>query len=171
MVRKITGSGFFYRELSAAVRHLALAGYSQKHILNRLGFYELKDTNKFKLESQDTLLMIQDSLKLAAPVILAEAGKLGIEIPKFGYDLRFFPGIMTGEQLEHNIDDLEDRDRQQQNLTSIASEFLDLIKNFEQFSFYERYDSIKLRELVPDKVNEVRIRRFEMLFAQPPECL
>ncbi len=153
----------FYRELSAAMRHLALAGYSQKHILNRIGFYELKNTHRFKLESTDTLLMIQDSLKLAAPVILAEAGKLGIEIPSFGYDVRFFPGIMTGEQLEHNIDDLDDRDRRQQNLTSIASEFLDLIKTFETFSFYERYDSRTIRELVPAKVNEVGIRRFEML--------
>ncbi|ACN16020.1 hypothetical protein HRM2_29320 [Desulforapulum autotrophicum HRM2] len=153
----------FYRELSAAMRHLALAGYSQKHILNRIGFYELKNTHRFKLESTDTLLMIQDSLKLAAPVILAEAGKLGIEIPSFGYDVRFFPGIMTGEQLEHNIDDLDDRDRRQQNLTSIASEFLDLIKNFEPFSFYERYDSQTIRQLVPAKVNEVGIRRFEML--------
>ncbi len=153
----------FYRELSAAMRHLALAGYSQKHILNRIGFYELKDTRKFKLESADTLLMIQDSLKLAAPIILAEAEKLGIEIPPIGYDIRFFPEIMTGEQLEHDIDDLEDRDRQQQNLTSIASDFLDLIKTFEPLSFYERHTSQTIRELVPSKVNEVGIRRFEML--------
>ena len=153
----------FYRELSAAMRHLALAGYSQKHILNRIGFYELKDTNVFKLESADTLLMIQDSLKLAAPVILAEAKKLGIEIPTDGYDIRYFPGIMTGEQLEHNIDDLEERDRQQQNLTSIASDFLDLIKTFEPLSFYERLNAKAIRELVPSKVNEVGIRRFEML--------
>lgn len=153
----------FYRELSAAMRHLALAGYSQKHILNRIGFYELKDTGKFKLESADTLLMIQDSLKLAAPIILAEAGKLGIEIPAIGYDIRFFPEIVTGEQLEHDIDDLEDRDRQQQNLTSIASDFLELIKTFEPLSFYERHTSQAIRELVPSKVNEVGIRRFEML--------
>lgn len=153
----------FYRELSAAMRHLALAGYSQKHILNRLGFYDLKDTDRFKLESTDTLIMIQDSLRLAAPVILREAKMLGIEIPAFGYDSRFFPGIMTGEQLEHNIDDIDDHDRQQQNLTSIASEFLEIINSFEQFSFYERYDSGKIRELVPAKVNEVGIRRFEML--------
>ncbi len=153
----------FYRELSAAMRHLALAGYSQKHILNRLGFYELKDTDTFKLESKETLLMIQNSIKLAAPVILKEASKLEIDIPEFGYDPRFFPGIMTGEQLEHNIDDLDDRDPQQQNLTSIASDFLEIIGSFEQFSFYERYDRQAIRELVPEKVNEVGIRRFEML--------
>jgi len=153
----------FYRELSAAMRHLALAGYSQKHILNRLKFYELKDTEKFKLESKETLLMIQNSIKLAAPVILKEASKLEIDIPEFGYDPRFFPGIMTGEQLEHNIDDIDEQAQQQQNLTSIASEFLEIIDGFEQFSFYERYDRQAIRDLVPGKVNEVGIRRFEML--------
>jgi phosphotransferase system HPr-like phosphotransfer protein len=153
----------FYRELSAAMRHLALAGYSQKHILNRLKFYELKDTARFKLESKETLLMIQNSIKLAAPVILKEASKLEIDIPEFGYDPRFFPGIMTGEQLEHNINDIDEQAQQQQNLTSIASEFLEIIDGFEQFSFYEPYDRQAIRELVPGKVNEVGIRRFEML--------
>ena len=77
----------FYRELTAAVRHLSLAGYSQKHIYNRIGFYEFeKKYDTFALESRDTLLMIQGSLQLAAPVILQEAVKLGIEIPAMGYE-------------------------------------------------------------------------------------
>ncbi|HKK90173.1 MAG TPA: HPr family phosphocarrier protein, partial [Desulfobacteraceae bacterium] len=75
----------FYRELTSAVRHLSLAGYSQKHIVNRIGFYQLKKTESFKLESRDTLMMIQDSLKYAAPVIVQEAEKLGIDVPEAGY--------------------------------------------------------------------------------------
>ena len=39
---------YFYRELTAAVRHLSLGGYSQKHISNRLVFYELPDTKGFE---------------------------------------------------------------------------------------------------------------------------
>lgn len=155
----------FYRELTAAVRHLCLAGYSQKHIYNRIGFYEFeKEHDTFVLESRDTLLMIQGSLQLAAPVILQEAVKLGIEIPAMGYEPGYFPGIATGEQLEHNIDDQESRQHQQQkNLTIIASDFLALVDRFEQFAFYERYPSTQIRKIVPDKINEVEIRRFEML--------
>ena len=155
----------FYRELSAAVRHLSLAGYSQKHIYNRIGFYEFeKKHDTFALESRDTLLMIQGSLQLAAPVILQEAAKLGIEIPAMGYEPGYFPGIATGDQLEHNIDDQENRQQQQQkNLTIIASDFLALVDKFEQFAFYERYPSTRIREIVPEKINEVEIRRFEML--------
>ena len=155
----------FYRELTAAVRHLSLAGYSQKHIYNRIGFYEFEKKNDtFALESRDTLLMIQGSLQLAAPVILQEALKLGIDIPTMGYEPGYFPGIATGEQLEHNIDDQESRQHQQQkNLTIIASDFLALVDRFEQFAFYERYPSVQIRKIVPDKINEVEIRRFEML--------
>lgn len=155
----------FYRELTAAVRHLSLAGYSQKHIYNRIGFYEFEKKHEtFALESRDTLLMIQGSLQLAAPVILQEAAKLGIEIPAMGYEPGYFPGIATGEQLEHNIDDQENRQQQQQkNLTIIASDFLALVDKFEQFAFYERYPSTRIREIVPEKINEVEIRRFEML--------
>lgn len=154
----------FYRELSAAVRHLSLAGYSQKHIFNRIGLYQLERKDGiFADEARDTLMMIQGSLELAAPIILDEARTLGIEIPVNGYDPDFFPDIATPEQLEQNIDDLDNRKEQRKNLTIIATEFLDLIKTFEPLSFYERYTSEQIRQIVPLKVNEVGIRRFEML--------
>ncbi|MBF0413962.1 MAG: HPr family phosphocarrier protein [Desulfamplus sp.] len=154
----------FYRELSAAVRYLSLAGYSQKHIFNRIGLYQLeRKDDVFADESKDTLRMIQGSLELAAPIIIDEAKRLGIEIPANGYDPGFFPDIGTSEQLEHNIDDFDNRKEQRKNLTIIASEFLDLIKAFEPLSFYERYTSSQIREIVPLRVNEVGVRRFEML--------
>ncbi|MBW2681908.1 MAG: HPr family phosphocarrier protein, partial [Deltaproteobacteria bacterium] len=45
---------FFYRELTAAVRHLSLGGYSQTHILNRLDFYGLPDNETFEKEGTST---------------------------------------------------------------------------------------------------------------------
>ncbi len=153
----------FYRELTSATRHLSLAGYSQKHILNRLKFYDLGDIKSFTYESEDTLRMIQDSIKFSAPIILDEAERLSIKVPETGYNRNFFPQITTNEQLEHNIDDHENKFQQKQKITSIASDFLELVNDFEKFSFYERYSSVKIRELVPEKVNEVEIRRFEML--------
>ncbi|MCJ7774365.1 MAG: HPr family phosphocarrier protein, partial [Desulfobacterales bacterium] len=38
---------YFYRELSATIRHWSISSYSQKHISNRLVFYNLKDTEEF----------------------------------------------------------------------------------------------------------------------------
>ncbi len=154
----------FYRELSATIRHLSLACYSQRHTLNRFKFYHLENGNHdmFKLEALDTLKIIQDSIKLAVPVILDEARRLNITVPQSGYDLSYFPGISSTEQLEVNIDDTIVKAHQQKNLTRIASEFLEVIKDFEQFAFYERYDLKTIRELVPEKINEVTIRSYEM---------
>lgn len=155
----------FYRELSATVRHLSLACYSQRHTLNRLKFYHLGNTDieLFQQEAVDTLKIIQEAIRLAVPVILDEAERLDICIPESGYNLSYFPGISSSEHLDPNIDDTANvNEHQRKNLTRIASEFLDVVRDFEQYAFYERYDLKTITALVPDKINEVIIRSYEM---------
>ena len=86
-----------------------------------------------------------------------------INIPTARYDLSYFPGISSVQQLDHNIDDFNSKDQQKENLTRISSEFLEVVKDFDQFAFYERYDLKKIYELVPGQINEVIVRRYEML--------
>jgi len=159
---KNSTSWYHYRELCAAVRHLSLAGYSQKHISNRLFFYDLAGTRDFEKEGEKTHRFIKKSLMKMAPVILDEANRLNISTPQKGFNPEKFPGIATGETLEFDIDD-EDKDAQKKNIVKIASEFLRTVRNFDQLKFYEPYDSKEIRTIVPDKVNEVEIRQFEML--------
>ncbi len=155
----------FYRELCATIRHISLACYSQRHILNRFKFYSFEQNRyeTFRLEAFDTLKILQESIKFAVPVILDEARRLDINIPETGYNLSYFPGISSTQQLDHNIDDFNVKDQQKKNLTMISSEFLEVVKDFDQFAFYERYDLKKINELVPESINEVVIRRYEML--------
>ncbi len=155
----------FYRELAATIQHLSLACYSQRHILNRLMFYSFKNDHhdRFKKEAFDTLKIIQNSIKRAGAVALKEARRLNIIVPDRGYDISFFPGISSMQQLDHNIDESNAKDQQRENLTRIATEFLEVVKEFDQFAFYERYDLKKIHELVPSQINEVTIRRYEML--------
>jgi len=162
---KINKEWVFYRELAATIQHLSLACYSQRHILNRLMFYSFKNDSldTFKKEAMDTLIIIQNSIKRAGTEALKEARRLNIEVPEKGYDISFFPGISSIQQLDHNIDDLNVKDQQRENLTRIATEFLEVVKEFDQFAFYERYDLKKIHELVPSQINEVTIRRYEML--------
>ncbi|MBU1343119.1 MAG: HPr family phosphocarrier protein, partial [Proteobacteria bacterium] len=91
----------FYRELSATIRHLSSACYSQRHILNRFKFYTFEENRHetFKLEAFDTLKILQQAIKLAAPVILEEARRLKINVPTTGYNLSYFPGISSTQQL------------------------------------------------------------------------
>jgi phosphotransferase system HPr-like phosphotransfer protein len=153
---------FYYRELTAAVRHLSLGGYSQTHILNRLDFYGLPDTEAFEKEGTATLFFIRKTIMKLAPIILNEARRLNIPIPEETYDMAEFPGIITGEMLDFNIDDA-DKDQQKKHIVKIASEFLAIAASFDPLKFYEPYDFQEILKIVPEKVNEVNMRRFEML--------
>ncbi|MBW2574602.1 MAG: HPr family phosphocarrier protein, partial [Deltaproteobacteria bacterium] len=153
---------YFYRELTAAVRHLSLGGYSQTHILNRLDFYGLPDTEPFEKEGTSTLYFVRKTIMKLAPIILTEAGRLNIPVPDESYDMAEFPGIITGEILDFDIDD-RDKDQQKKHIVKIASEFLSIAASFDHLRFYEPYELKEILKIVPEKVNEVNMRRFEML--------
>ncbi|MBU4185896.1 MAG: HPr family phosphocarrier protein [Desulfobacteraceae bacterium] len=153
---------YYYRELSAAVRHLSIGSYSQKHILNRLVFYNLVNTGDFEKEGKATFNFLTKSLMKLAPVVLDEARRLNIPVPDDNFDTFEFPDVTTSDLLDYDIDD-EDKDLQKKNIVKIASEFLSVARNFDHLGFYEPYDLKKILEIVPDKINEVEMRRFEML--------
>jgi phosphotransferase system HPr-like phosphotransfer protein len=153
---------YLYRELTAAVRHLSLGAYTQKHILNRLVFYDLPDTDEFREAGQATALFLNEALTKVAPFIIDEARRLNIPIPDHTFGSADFPGITTGEMLPYNIDD-ESQDVQKEHIVKIASDFLRIAGRFDQLGFYEPHGTDEILQLVPSKVNEVEIRRFEMV--------
>lgn len=159
---KNSNDWYFYRELAASVRHLSIASYSQKHITNRLSFYELGDTREFQKEGRSTLVVLTQCLQSLAPVILEEAKRLNINLPRHGFNHDYFPGIITNEILDYDIDD-ENYHQQKKNIVKIASEFLSIAGQFDSLSFFEPYTLKEIMTIVPEKVNEVEIRQFEML--------
>lgn len=155
---------YFYRELAATVRHVSLGCYTQQHILNRMEFYALEDSQLFRREGEETLEFLNGILIRIAPVILEEAAKLGIAIPGQSFEPQDFPGVITSEMLEHNIDDDGGAiPFQNHYIVKIASEFITTAKNFEQFGFYEPYAYSEILELIPEKINEAEMRRFQVL--------
>jgi len=159
---KNNSNWYFYRELTAAVRHLSLASYSYQHISNRLVFYDLVNTESFEKEGEITLDFLASSIMKMAPVIVDEAKHLNIPIPDETFNPAYFPTIPTSEMLDYNIDD-KDKDQQKKHIVKIASKFLTIAGNFDHLSFYEPYSMEEILAIVPDKVNEVEIRYFEML--------
>jgi hypothetical protein len=102
------------------------------------------------------------ALKKLAPVILEEAKALNIRWSGSRFTRVDFPKITTNEILNYDIDD-ESKDLQKKNIVKIAGEFLRIAKIFDELGFYEPYALNEILNLVPEKVNEVEIRRFEML--------
>ncbi|MBU1053578.1 MAG: HPr family phosphocarrier protein [Proteobacteria bacterium] len=153
---------YYYRELSAAVRHLSLACYSQTHILNRIDFYDLPVLENFVDEGKATLNFLIEAILKMAPEILTEARRLGIPIPKEIFYPVDFPSITTTDKFEYDIDD-ENKDQEKESIVKIASEFLNIANDLDHYSFYEPYNNDGIRSLVPGRINEVEIRHFEML--------
>ena len=153
---------YYFRELAATVRHLSTSGYSQRHISNRIVFYDLPDIGNFIEEGQNTSDFITASLMKIAPIVIDEAKKLNIGIPDGSYDQANFPGVITGEMLDYDIDDYEGGN-QAKNLVKIASEFINIVKKIDHLTFYKPYSTDEIVAMVPEKVNEVGIRRIEML--------
>jgi phosphotransferase system HPr-like phosphotransfer protein len=155
---------YLFRELSAAVRHLSMAGYIQEHISNRLIFYDLVNKAAFEKEGEDTRHFLSRTLISLAPAILSEAARLALPMPEKEFSSEDFPSAVTCEMLEFDIDDERPRQEQQKkNIVKVTSEFLNIAKQFEEYGIYEKCDPEEIRALIPEKVNEVLIRRFEML--------
>jgi phosphotransferase system HPr-like phosphotransfer protein len=153
---------YMYRELCASVRHLSLGAYSQKHILNRLVFYDIPETETFREEGEKTNRLLNNVLRNLSPVIIDEAARLNIAMPTDAFEPADFPGITTAEMLKYDIDD-DAKDVQKRNIVKIANEFLSIAGSFDPMGFYEPYKDEEMIAMVPEKVNEVEIRRFEML--------
>jgi phosphotransferase system HPr-like phosphotransfer protein len=152
---------YFFRELTSAVRHLSLGGYSQTHISNRLIFYNLKDAEEFESEGTENLFFLRKTLMKLSPVIIHEAKRLNIQLPTETWEPDQFPGVSTSERLAYDIDD-RDMDLQKKNIIKIASELIDIASKFDRLGFYEPYKMEEILSIVPGKVNEVEIRQFEM---------
>jgi phosphotransferase system HPr-like phosphotransfer protein len=153
---------YFFRELTAAMRHIGLASNFQKHISNRLRYYDLPDSSDFQREGEASLQFLNNCLQKMAPIVIAEAERLNIRLPEDRFQAADFPSIQTTDLLEYDIDD-EDKGQQKQSIVKIASEFLNIVKSFDQIKFYERYSFEEILGIIPDKVNEVEVRRYEML--------
>ena len=153
---------YFFRELTAAIRHIALASNFQKHISNRLRYYDLPDSSDFQRDGEAALQFLNNALQKMAPVVVDEAQRLNVRFPEDRLHAADFPSIQTTDILAYDIDD-EDKGQQKQNIVKIASEFLNIVKSFDQIKFYERYSFQEILAIVPDKVNEVEVRRYEML--------
>jgi len=155
---------FYYRELAATMLHLGMACYSQKHILNRLVFYQLDGTNDFETQGKKNLLFLTDALLKIAPEVVREARRLGIKQPDDHFQDDNFTSVITNVALPNDISiDEKDQNRRRQQIVIIASDFLKISRDFDQFGIFLTCTLEEIQNIVPDKVNEVEIRRYEML--------
>ncbi len=159
---KDNGDWYYYRELSAAVRHLAGAAYAQKHIFNRFPHYGLPDLESFEDEGHRTHDYLAATLKRLAPAVTDEAKRLSIRVPRRCYTPENFPRISTPVSLPADIDEAENA-ADTRNIVKMAGEFLGVADSFEEVGISMKLDPCEMDALVPGQVNEVEVRRHGMV--------
>jgi len=156
---------YYYRELTATVRHLSLAGCSQRHIANRLDQYLIEKPPAFAEEGEKTHKFITQTLIKLADIILEEATRLELKVPE-NIRWEFFPRLTAKDELPFDIDeDFEGihKEELRKNYLKISNDYLNIVKDFENHAFHAAYSIEKLKQLVPGTINEVEIRRYEMV--------
>lgn len=153
---------YYYRELVASARNLSAAAYIVKHIFTRFPSYGLDHTENFQEEGLKTHKFLTTALRRISAAALTEANSLNIQFPEDRFCWDDFPGIYTSEILDYNIDD-KDTVQEKRNLVKIATEFIKVSREFDSLGFYEPCSTEEMKVIVPEKINEEEMRRFEMI--------
>ena len=153
---------YFFRELCAAILHIGNANKYLTYLVHRLDSYELPHSGNYKESLERYIIVINKMMIVIAKAVIEECVHTGLKMPPGPFQESDFPEVIGGTLLDFDIDD-EDKDLQKKNIVRNASEFLNIARDFEHFQVYRHLDPDQMRELVPASINEVNIRRFEML--------
>lgn len=153
---------YFFRELCAAMLHIGNANKYLTYLVYRLDSYDLPESENYKESLERYIVIINKMMIVISKMVLEECALIELKLPPGLLQKRDFPEVMGGDLLEFDIDD-EDKDVQKKNIVRNASEFLNIARDFEHFQIYRHLDADQMREIVPASVNEVNMRRFEVL--------
>lgn len=153
---------YFFRELCAAMLHIGNGNKYLTYLVYRLDSYELPDIGNYKESLEKYIIIINKMMIVIAKAVIEECVHTGLKMPPGPFQKEDFPEVIGGTLLDFDIDD-EDKDLQKKNIVRNASEFLNIARDFEHLQIYRHLDPEQMRELVPASINEVNMRRFEML--------
>jgi len=153
----------FFRELIASARYMGFSGYMIQHIRNRYTLYGLKDSdNQMFLEQT---IMTQDFLNSAIKnlftTILQEAQILGLQTHHEPFKKEDLLDIASNKMLPHNLDDGFTL-KEEENVVKIASDYLNIMQDHEDFKIDRPYSIDEIESLIPEYISEEKLRRFEL---------
>ncbi len=153
---------FFLRELVAMIRMLSQVAYVLRYLERRASSYDLLDEeiSEFEVITGDVRKIFDGMLQKAFLRLNAEAHDLGLDVPKNGLtceDFPYFhiPGTLYADMWVENIS------REDEAIVKIATSYLEVAEEYTSLGFSKIFSAHELVELVPQHVNEERLRTFE----------
>lgn len=153
---------YHYRELVASILNFSAAAFTMKHIVSRISFYEIGADEAFIFSSRLVHRFLINTLTNLCQELIAETGKLGLKLSRPTLIPEQFANLSSNRYLEFDIipQDLYD---EKQHIVRITSSYLNIARDFEALGFHKRFQTDELPQLIPAKINEEILRRYEMI--------
>jgi phosphotransferase system HPr-like phosphotransfer protein len=151
-----------YRELVASILNFSAAAFTMKHIVSRISFYEIGADDPFINASQLVHRFLINTLTTLCQELIAETLKLGLNLSPPTLVREQFPNLSSNRFLEFDIlpQDLYD---EKQHIVRITTAYLNIVRDFESLGFFKRFPAEELPGLIPTKINEEILRKYEMI--------
>jgi len=153
---------FFLRELVAAARSFAKVAYLLRYLELRISAYEFSDeeTLEFQVISSSVRKVFDEMLQKTFAKLECEAKDLGIGIPENGVKSDDFPYFHIPGQLYADMW-VEKSKKEDEAIVKIATSFLEIAEEYTALGFSKIFSPQELVDLIPEHVNEERLRTFE----------
>lgn len=153
----------YFRELTASARYMGFSAYMIQHLQNRYALYDLKfsEEKRFLKHTMETQVFLNDAIKNVFRSIGSEAQRLGLPVPPEKLQEENFLDIASNKMLPHNVDE-DFTSREEEIVVKIASEYLNIIKDHEDFRIEREHSVDEIAPLIPEYISEEKLRRFQL---------
>ncbi|MFQ5901286.1 MAG: HPr family phosphocarrier protein [Thermodesulfobacteriota bacterium] len=157
----------YFAELIASIRNLAIAASHLKHILDRYEAYKLDEPKEvaeaFIKDDMETLEFLNDALMRSFIAAEEEGIRHGIKVPDVRLDRKIKEKeFFVSEQLPCNISEEEIIVKDiRERMIDFARRFRKVAKVWREEGLGKKYDKENVLRLVPDKIDEKKIRKFK----------
>lgn len=153
---------FFLRELVAAIRSVAKVSYilCSLELRTPQSYDADEETVEFEMISSSVREIFDGMLQKAFARLEQEALNLGIAIPQNGLKSENFPDFKIPGQLYADMW-IDGSPKEDEAIVKIATSYLEIAEEYNTLGFCRIFSQQELLEIVPERVNEERLRTFE----------
>ncbi|MCP4396492.1 MAG: hypothetical protein GY801_04140 [bacterium] len=153
---------FLLRELVATIRCLSTVAYQLRYLEIRVRSFDIlkHDTQDFQEITAEVREIFDRLLQNTFKACEREALNLGITIPENGVHSEDFPLFRSPGRLHADMRE-EHLKKEDEAIVKIATSFLEITDEYTALGFGRLFTAQELVEMVPDRVNEERLRTFE----------
>ncbi|MBN2467183.1 MAG: HPr family phosphocarrier protein [Deltaproteobacteria bacterium] len=153
---------YFFRELVATARTFGFVAFLVEHIETRYLSFQDKKSYKSYFERTKSIRQYYNQLLIQIfTLIQNEAQRLNISFPPQGLSEHYYYDIPSNKILPPNLNEEEDKN-EKESIIKICSQFINITQEFDDLECDRRYPPQQLSKMIPAKVNEEKIRRFEL---------